>query len=136
MDDNKMDDNKMDDNKIIDFGEFTVTVVKRYKDAEIDIFDKGKKIIDSCVSLDQIKATEKYIDLVSSKFKEVGSALKYFCESKTREIVWHDALTKVLEDNEARDAIVYDATSKEIDAQAEVDFQTDVDFQEVNKCSL
>lgn len=72
--------------KVIEFEGFSVELIARFKDDETDVFRKGRKIIESCITPDQLDTAIKFIDLLNKYYIGVASALYYLAEDKRIDI--------------------------------------------------
>jgi hypothetical protein len=80
--------------KTVDFGDFKIEIIERYKDDELEMFSKGKKIVESCTSHNQLDAARKVVDLISKQFIGVSNALQYSIELRSQEITEMDMINE------------------------------------------
>jgi hypothetical protein len=72
--------------RTIELENFTMEYNTRYKDDELDIFRRGKDIIESCQTFDQLDSANKVVDLIGKTYIGVKNALLYFSEDKRAQI--------------------------------------------------
>lgn len=72
--------------KVFEFDEIKFEVHTKFKDAEVDIFRKGQKIIESCLTYDQLNSATKFVELIGKNYIGVSNALIYLVESKRIDI--------------------------------------------------
>lgn len=93
--------------KILEFDGIKFEIHTKFKDAELDIFRRGQKIIDSCITYDQLDNSMRFVELVKKDFIGVASALTYLVESKRIDI--KNCLTELENIN-----VIYEKVTSEI----------------------
>jgi len=68
--------------KTIEFGDFKMEYNTRYKTDELAIFRRGKEVIESCQTYDQLDNANKLVDLIGKNYIGVKNALLYLLEDK------------------------------------------------------
>lgn len=62
------------------------TFETKYKDQELQLFRKGKEIIESCLTYEQLDNSVKFVELIKKQSIGVSSALFYLIESRRIDI--------------------------------------------------
>lgn len=66
--------------KIVDIDGVKFEVNSKYKKSELEMFTKGKNIIESCQTYEQLESAIKYSDLIKENYIGAGNALGYLIE--------------------------------------------------------
>ncbi len=72
--------------KTIEFQDFTMEYNTRYKDDELEIFGRGKEIIESCTTYEHLESASKVVELIGKNYIGVKNALLYLWEYKRNQI--------------------------------------------------